>query len=161
VQKKKQTLDESEVASMKKDINDALGANHYDCMQALDNRFTELRLGTPERENYTLMQDAIVRLQEEIRDSNNLEHTDDDYEEVTKEFYEELLDEEPGIDLRGRAVIDFVINRLKSILEGIETEKSEGEKDEEEEESGDQAFQNGKLFHALSRSITWSTSFMG
>jgi hypothetical protein len=25
-----------------------------------------------------------------------------------------------GIDLRGRAVIDFVINRLKSILEGFE-----------------------------------------
>jgi hypothetical protein len=63
-----------------------------------------------------------------------LEYTDDDYEEVTKEFYEELLDEETGIDLRGRAVIDFVINRLKDILEGIEKEKSEKEKDEEEEE---------------------------
>ena len=25
-----------------------------------------------------------------------------------------------GIDLRGRAVIDFVINRLKGILEGFE-----------------------------------------
>jgi hypothetical protein len=133
MQKNEQTANESEVASMKKDINDALGANYYDCMQALDSRFTELRLGTPERENYALMQDAIVRLQEEIRDSNDLEYTDDDYEEVTKEFYEELLDEETGIDLRGRAVIDFVINRLKGILEGIEKEKSEEEKDEEEE----------------------------
>jgi len=136
MQKNEQTADESEAASMKKDINDALGANYYDCMQALDSRFNELRLGTPERENYTLMQDAIVRLQEEIQDSNDLEYTDDDYEEVTKEFYEELLDEEAAIDLRGRAVIDFVINRLKGILEGIEKEKSEKEKDEEEEEGG-------------------------
>jgi hypothetical protein len=136
MQKNEQTADESEAASMKKDINDALGANYYDCMQALDSRFTELRLGTPERENYALMQDAIVRLQEEIRDSNDLEYTDDDYEEVTKEFYEELLDEETGVDLRGRAVIDFVVNRLKGILEGIEKEKSEKEKDEEEEEVG-------------------------
>jgi hypothetical protein len=133
MQKNEQTVDESELASKKKEINDALGANYYDCMQALDSRFAELRLGTPERENYALMQDAIVRLQEEIRDSNNLEYTDDDYEEVTKEFYEELLDEEAGIDLRGRAVIDFVISRLKGILEGIEKEKSEEEKDEEEE----------------------------
>jgi len=35
-------------------------------------------------------------------------------------FYEDLLDEEGGIDLHGRAVIDFVINRLKGILEGFE-----------------------------------------
>jgi hypothetical protein len=49
-----------------------------------------------------------------------LKYTNDDYEEVTKEFYEDLLDEEEGIDLRGRAVIDFVINRLKNILEGFE-----------------------------------------
>jgi len=46
------------------------------------------------------------------------------------------LNEEAGIDLRGRTVIDFVINRLKGILEGIEKEESEKEKDEEEEESG-------------------------
>jgi hypothetical protein len=136
MQKNEQTADESEVASMKKDINDALGASYYDCMQALDSRFTELRLGTPSREDYALMQDAMVRLQEEIQDSNDLEYTDDDYEEVTKEFYEELLDEDAGIDLRGRAVIDFVINRLKGILEGIENEKSEKEKNEEEEEGG-------------------------
>jgi hypothetical protein len=134
MQKNEQTADESKAASMKKDINDALGANYYDCMQALDRRFTEIGLGTPERENYALMQDAIVRLQEEIQDSNDLEYTDDDYEEVTKEFYEELLDEVAGIDLRGRAVIDFVINRLKGILEGIVKEKSEKEKNEEEEE---------------------------
>ena len=49
-----------------------------------------------------------------------MKYTNDDYEEVTKEFYEDLLDEEEGIDLRGRAVIDFVINRLKNILEGFE-----------------------------------------
>ena len=55
MQKDEQTADESEIASMKKDINDALGANYYDCMQALDSRFTELRLGTPERENYALI----------------------------------------------------------------------------------------------------------
>ncbi len=113
-------VDETEIASMKKDINDALGADYYGQMQALDNRFTELRLGTPVQEDYALMRDAINMLQEEIRDSNDLEYTDDDYEEVTKEFYEDLLDEEGGIDLRGRAVIDFVINRLKGILEGFE-----------------------------------------
>ena len=134
MQKNEQTADEIEVASMKKEINDALGANYYDCMQALDSRFTELRLGTPEQNGYKLMEDAIAKLKAEIRDSNDLEYTDDDYEEVTKEFYEELLDEETGIDLPGRAVIDFVINRLKGILEGIEKEKSEKEKDEEEEE---------------------------
>jgi hypothetical protein len=113
-------VDEAEIASMKKDINDALGADYYDQMQSLDNRFAELRLGTPVQEDYALMRDAINMLQEEIRDSNDLEYTDDDYEEVTKEFYEDLLDEEGGIDLRGRAVIDFVINRLKGILEGFE-----------------------------------------
>lgn len=134
MQKNEQTVDKSELASKKKEINDALGANYYDCMQALDSRFTELRLGTPEQNDYKLMEDAIAKLKAEIRDSNDLEYTDDDYEEVTKEFYEELLDEETGIDLRGRAVIDFVINRLKGILEGIENEKSEKEKDEEEEE---------------------------
>jgi hypothetical protein len=136
MQKNGLTADESEVASMKKDINDALGADYYDRMQALDNRFTEMRLGTPEQDDYKLMEDAIARLREEIWDSDDLEYTDDDYEEVTKEFYEELLDEEAGIDLRGRAVVDFVINRLKKTLEGIEKEKGEEEKDEEWEEGG-------------------------
>jgi hypothetical protein len=116
----KNAVDEAEIASMKRDINDALGTDYHDQMQALDNRFTELRLGTPVQEDYALMRDAINMLQEEIRDCNDLEYTDDDYEEVTKEFYEDLLDEEGGIDLRGRAVIDFVINRLKSILQGFE-----------------------------------------
>ncbi len=127
-------VDEAEITSMKKDINDALGADYYDRMQALDDRFIELRLGTPEQNDYKLMEDAIAKLKAEIQDSNDLEYTDDDYEEVTKEFYEELLDEEAGINLRGRAVIDFVINRLKGILEGIEKEKSEKEKDDEEED---------------------------
>jgi hypothetical protein len=113
-------VDEAEIASMKKDINDALGSDFQDQMQALDNQFTELGLGTPVQKDYSLMWDAIVMLQEEIRDSNDLEYMDDDYEEVTKEFYEDLLDEEGGKDLRGRAVIDFVINRLKGILEGFE-----------------------------------------
>jgi hypothetical protein len=125
---RKNTVDEAEIASMKKNINDNLGADHYDRMQALDNHFIELRLGTPVQEDYTLMQDAITMLQKEIRDSNDLEYTDDDYEEVTKELYEELLDEEAGINLRGRAVIDFVINRLKGILEGFEV----GDESEEE-----------------------------
>ena len=113
-------VDEAEIASMKKDINDALGSEYHDQMQALDNRFSELSLSTPVQKDYALMQDATIMLQKEIRDSNDLEYTDDDYEEVTKEFYEDLLDEEEGMDLRGRAVIDFVINRLKCILEGFE-----------------------------------------
>jgi len=113
-------VDEAEIASMKKDINDALGSEYHDQMQALDNRFSELSLSTPVQKDYALMQDATIMLQKEIRDSNDLEYTDDDYEEVTKEFYEDLLDEEEGMDLRGRAVIDFVINRLKGILEGFE-----------------------------------------
>ena len=116
----KDAANEAEIASMKKDILDALGADYYDKMQALDNEFTELRLGTPGQKDYALMQEAVTMLQEEIRDSNDLEYTDDDYEEVTKEFYEELLDEDSGIDLRGRAVINFVVNRLKVILEGLE-----------------------------------------
>jgi hypothetical protein len=113
-------VDEAEIASMKKDINDALGSEYHDQMQALDNRFSELSLSTPVQKDYALMRDATVMLQKEIWDSNDLEYTDDDYEEVTKEFYEDLLDEEGGKDLRGRAVIDFVINRLKGILEGFE-----------------------------------------
>jgi len=111
------TVDEAETASIKKDINDALEADYYDRMQALDRRFIELKLGAPVQEDYALMQDAITMLQEQIRDSNDLEYTDDDYEEVTKEFYEELLDEVEGINHHGRAVIDFVIKRLKNILE--------------------------------------------
>jgi uncharacterized membrane protein YcgQ (UPF0703/DUF1980 family) len=120
-------VDEAEIASMKKDINDALGADYYKRMQALDGRFIELRLGTPEQNDYKLMEDAIAKLKAEIRDSNDLEYTDDDYEEVTKEFYEELL-EEAGINLRGRAVIGFVINRLKDILESLEVGDESEEK---------------------------------
>jgi len=120
-------VDEAKNASIKKDINDALVADYYDRKQALDNRFIELSLGTPEQNDYKLMEDAIAKLKAEIRDSNDLEYTDDDYEEVTKEFYEELLDEAAGKNTRGRAVIDFVINRLKAILEGFEVEESEEE----------------------------------
>lgn len=116
----KNAVDEDEIASMKKDINDALGANYNERKQALDSRFIELRLGTPEKKDYKLMEDTIAELKAEIRDSDDLEYTDDDYEEVTKEFYEELIDEEAGVNLRGRAVIDFVIDRLKNILEGLE-----------------------------------------
>jgi hypothetical protein len=36
--KNEQPVNESKAASMKKDTNDALGANYYDCMQALDSR---------------------------------------------------------------------------------------------------------------------------
>ena len=120
-------VDEAKNASIKKDINDALVADYYARKQALDNRFIELSLGTPEQNDYKLMEDAIAKLKAEIRDSNDLEYTDDDYEEVTKEFYEELLDEAAGKNTRGRAVIDFVINRLKGILEGFEVEESEEE----------------------------------
>ena len=109
MQENEQTVDESEVASVKKGIIDALGGNYYECMQALDSKFFELGFDTPVKENYALMKDAIVKLQEEILDSDNLEFSYYDYEEVTKELYEELLDEDSGIDLRGRAVIDFVI----------------------------------------------------
>ncbi len=45
-------------------MNDALGAYYHDQMQALDNRFTELRLGTPVQEDYALVQDAINILQD-------------------------------------------------------------------------------------------------
>lgn len=113
------SADETEIASMKKSINDALEADYYDRMQALDSGLGDLKLGTPVQKDYALMQDAINMLQEQIRDSNDLEYTDDDYEEVTKEFYEELLDDEGIIDLHGRAVIDFLINRLKGILEDL------------------------------------------
>jgi hypothetical protein len=120
IQENEQTANETEIASVKKGIIDGLGGNYYKCMQALDSKFSELGFGTPVEENYALMKDAIVKLQEEIRDSDNLEYSYYDYEEVTKELYEELLEEESGIDLRGRAVIDFVINRLRVILEGFE-----------------------------------------
>lgn len=113
-------VDESEIASVKKNINDALEADYHDRMQELDSRFTELKLGTPVQEDYALMRDAISKLQEQIRDSNDLEYTEDDYEEVSKEFYEELLDEMGSRDRRGKVVIDFVIDRLKSILDDFE-----------------------------------------
>ena len=120
MQENEKTADESEMASVKKSIIEALGGNYYQCMQALDGKFIELGLGTPGEENYALMKSAIVKLQKQIQDSNNLEYSYYDYEEVTKELYEELLDEESGPDLRGRAIIDFVINRLKVVLEGFE-----------------------------------------
>jgi DNA polymerase II small subunit/DNA polymerase delta subunit B len=113
-------VDESEIALVKKNINDALEADYHDRMQELDSRFTELKLGTPVQEDYALMRDAISKLQEQIRDSNDLEYTEDDYEEVSKEFYEELLDEMGSRDRRGKVVIDFVIDRLKSILDDFE-----------------------------------------
>ena len=126
-----QKNEEGKVASMKRDINDILGANNYDRMQALDNRFTELGLGIPTKEDYALLQDVTVMLQEEIRDSDNLEYNDDDYEEVTKELYEELLDEAEGVNRRGRAVIGFAIDLLKKAFEGIEEPLDEEKEDEE------------------------------
>jgi hypothetical protein len=120
IKENEQTMDESEIASVKKGIIDALGGDYYKCMQSLDSKFLELGFDTPVEENYALMKNAIVRLQKQIQDSVNLEYSYYDYEEVTKELYEELLDEGSGIDPRGRAVIDFVINRLKVTLEGFE-----------------------------------------
>jgi len=116
-------VDETEIALLKKIIIDALEADYYDRMQALDRRFSELKMGTPRQEDYALMQDAIHKLQEQIGDSNNLEYTEDDYEEVTKEFYEEFLEDDGIIDRQGRVVIDFVINRLKCMLEDFLAEK--------------------------------------
>jgi hypothetical protein len=62
--------DEAEIASMKKDINDALGSDYHDQMQALDNRFSELSLGTPVQKDYALMRDATAMLQKEKLASN-------------------------------------------------------------------------------------------
>lgn len=115
-----QTTHESEMAKAKNDIIEALGGDYYKCMQALDSKFIELGFVTPVEANYALMKDAIAMLKEQIRGSVNLEYSYYDYEEVTKELYEELLDEGPGIDQRGRAVIDFVIDRLKVTLGGFE-----------------------------------------
>jgi hypothetical protein len=100
-------------------------------MQALDNRFADLGLGIPTREDYALLQDVTVVLQEEIRDSSNLEYTDDDYDEVTQELYEELLDEAAGINPRGRAVIGFAIEVLKRAFESLEEPLEEEKEDEE------------------------------
>jgi hypothetical protein len=131
MQKNDEIENEKKVASRKGDINDILGSNDYDRMQALDNRFAELELAIPTKEDYALLQDITVMLQEEIKDSNDLEYTDDDYDEVTRELYEDLLDEDAGTDLRGRAIIVFAIDLLKKAFEGLE-EPQEDEKEDEE-----------------------------
>src|SRR5664279_5444544 len=96
MQKNDEIENENKVASRKRDINEILGSNDYDRMQALDNRFAELELVIPTKEDYALLQDVTVMLQDEIKDSSDLEYTDDDYEEVTQELYEDLLDEDAG-----------------------------------------------------------------
>jgi hypothetical protein len=131
MQKNDEIQNEDEVASKKRDINDILGANDYNRMQALDNRFAELELAIPTKEDYALLQDVTVTLQEEIKDSSDLEYTDDDYEEVTKELYEDLLDEDAGPDLRGRAVIGFAVDLLKKAFESLEEPLEEEKEDEE------------------------------
>ena len=131
---------ENRVASRKRDINDILGSNNYDRMQALDNRFAELELAIPTKEDYALLQDVTAMLQEEIKDSSDLEYTDDDYDEVTRELYEDLLDEDASPDLRGRAIIGFAIDLLKKAFEGLEEPQEEEKEDEEtaaEEGSGE------------------------
>ena len=140
MQKNDEIENENRVASMKRDINDILGSNDYDRMQSLDNRFAELELAIPTKEDYALLQDITVMLQEEIKDSSDLEYTDEDYEEVTRELYEDLLDEDAGIDLRGRAIIGFAIDLLKKAFEGLEEPQEEEKEDEEtaaEEGSGE------------------------
>lgn len=140
MQKNDEIKEEAKVASMKRDIEDILGANDYDRMQALDNRFSELELSIPTKEEYALLQDVAVMLQEEIKDSSDLEYTDDDYEEVTKELYEDLLDEDAAPDLRGRAIIGFAIDLLKKAFEGLEEPLEEEKEDDEtaaEEGSGE------------------------
>ena len=140
MQKNDEIENENRVASWKRDINDILGSNDYDRMQALDNRFAELELAIPTKEDYALLQDITVMLQEEIKDSSDLEYTDDDYEEVTRELYEDLLDEDAGPDLRGRAIVGFAIDLLKKAFEGLEEPLEEEKLDEEtaaEEGSGE------------------------
>jgi hypothetical protein len=131
MQKNDEIENENRVASRKRDINDILGSNDYDRMQALDNRFAELELAIPTKEDYALLQDVTVMLQEEIKDSNDLEYTDDDYEEVMREFYEDLLDEDAGPDLRSRAIIGFAIDLLKKAFEDLEEPLEEEKEDEE------------------------------
>ena len=140
MQKNDEIENENRVASRKRDINDILGSNDYDRMQALDNRFDELELAIPTKEDYALLQDITVMLQEEIKDSSDLEYTDEDYEEVTRELYEDLLDEDAGPDLRGRAIVGFAIDLLKKAFEGLEEPLEEEKLDEEtaaEEGSGE------------------------
>ena len=140
MQKNDEIENENRVASRKRDINDILGSNNYDRMQALDNRFAELELAIPTKEDYALLQDITVMLQEEIKDSSDLEYTDEDYEEVTQELYEDLLDEDAGPDLRGRAIVGFAIDLLKKAFEGLEQPLEEEKLDEEtaaEEGSGE------------------------
>jgi len=140
MQKNDELENENKVASMKRDINDILGSNDYDRMQALDNRFAELELVIPTKEDYALLQDVTAMLQEEIKDSSDLEYTDDDYDEVTRELYEDLLDEDASPDLRGRAIIGFAIDLLKKAFEGLEEPQEEEKEDEEtaaEEGSGE------------------------
>ena len=131
MQKNDEIENENRVASRKRDINDILGSNNYDRMQALDNRFAELELAIPTKEDYALLQDVTVMLQEEIKDSSDLEYTDEDYEEVTRELYEDLLDEDAGPDLRGRAIVGFAIDQLKKAYEGLEQPLEEEKLDEE------------------------------
>ena len=140
MQKNDEIENENRVASWKRDINDILGSNDYDRMQALDNRFDELELAIPTKEDYALLQDITVMLQEEIKDSSDLEYTDEDYEEVTRELCEDLLDEDAGPDLRGRAIVGFAIDLLKKAFEGLEEPLEEEKLDEEtaaEEGSGE------------------------
>ncbi len=140
MQKNDEIENENRAASRKRDISDILGTNDYDRMQALDNRFAEIELAIPTKEDYALLQDVTVMLQEEIKDSSDLEYTDDDYDEVTRELYEDLLDEDAGTDLRGRAIIGFAIDLLKKAFEGLEEPQEEEKEDEEtaaEEGSGE------------------------
>jgi hypothetical protein len=140
MQKNDEIENENRVASRKRDINDILGSNDYDRMQSLDNRFAELELAIPTKEDYALLQDITVMLQEEIKDSSDLEYTDEDYEEVTRELYEDLLDEDAGPDLRGRAIVGFAIDLLKNAFESLEEPLEEEKLDEEtaaEEGSGE------------------------
>ncbi len=131
-----QITDKSKIATTRRDISDLLGANDYDRMQKLDLKFAKLGLSAPTKEDYALMQDTTIMLQKVIQDSSDIEYTDYDLDEVAQEFYEGQLDETEGKDLRGRAVIDFVVDLLKCAFEALEEpgeeEKEDIEADEEE-----------------------------
>lgn len=76
-------------------------------------------------DDYILYHDALDDLNETIWNSDDLEYSDDYFEEIRKDLYEVLLDEENEEDKRGRAIIDQAVNNLQAYLKGSEEENEE------------------------------------
>ena len=114
------------------EVNEALQANYSDRVKALEIRFAELGLDIPKPEEYKFLEEIIVVIQDGISDEDNIEFGADDYMELTKDLYEDMLDEDKNIDKRGRAIIDFAANWLRDILEAFEAKEAEVDKDEDE-----------------------------